>query len=257
MKKTTLESLRHVCTLSLLLGAPLVFAQPAHVPPSGSPATAPGADPAPPPTPDQIGYLLGLSFGAQMHEVGFSSEFTQEGLSRGVKAGLQGKVPTPAEKQEIQVLVRMAMQSALARNQGAAADFLARNAKVKGVITTASGLQYKIVSAGDKKAPAIHAGDKVTVDYRGTLLDGSEFDSSYSRGMPTTFAVNGVIKGWQEALVLMRPGDKWQLFVPSELAYGDAPRPKIPGASLLIFEVNVLNVEPPPAAAPRSASPPK
>jgi FKBP-type peptidyl-prolyl cis-trans isomerase len=245
--------------LLLVAAAPLAFAQtppPAKNPP---PVVAPGADPAPPPTPEQVGYLLGLGFGAQMHEIGFSNEFTVEGVTRGVKAGMQGKQLTPAEQQQVQGIVRMAMQGAVTRNQAAAKEFAAHNAKEKGVVTTASGLQYKVVSSGDKKAPAIHAADKVTVDYRGTLIDGTEFDSSYSRGMPATFPVNGVIKGWQEALVLMRPGDKWKLFVPPDLAYGDAPRPKIPGGSLLVFDVNVLSVEPaaPAAAPPGTPHPPK
>jgi FKBP-type peptidyl-prolyl cis-trans isomerase len=241
--------------LLLVATAPLAFAQTPPPAKNPAPAVAPGADPAPPPTPEQVGYLLGLGFGAQMHEIGFSNEFTVEGLARGVKAGMQGKQPTPAEQQQIQGIVRMAMQRAVTRNQTAAKDFVAHNAKEKGVVTTVSGLQYKVVSSGDKKAPAIHAADKVTVEYRGTLIDGSEFDSSYSRGMPATFPVNGVIKGWQEALVLMRPGDKWKLFIPPELAYGDAPRPKIPGGSLLVFDVNVVSVEP--AAPAAAAHPPK
>ena len=97
------------------------------------------------------------------------------------------------------------------------------------MVTTASGLQYKILAAGDKKAPPSHATDKVTVDYRGKLINGTEFDSSYSRGMPATFPVNGVIKGWQEALVLMKPGAKWQLFIPPDLGLRRcAAQPKIP-----------------------------
>ena len=114
---------------------------------------------------------------------------------------------------------------------------MARNGKEKGVVTTASGLQYKILAAGDKKAPPIALTDTVTVEYRGKLADGMEFDSSYSRGVPATFPVNGVIKGWQEALVLMKPGAKWQLFVPPELAYGPRAQQKIPANSLLIFDV--------------------
>jgi len=149
--------------------------------------------------------------------------------------------------------VRAIAEAAAARNKAAAKDFLARNAHEKGVVTTASGLQYKILSAADKKAAPIAPTDKVTVDYRGKLLDGTEFDSSYSRGVPATFPVNGVIKGWQEALVLMKPGAKWQLFIPPELAYGPTPKPKIPPNSLLIFDVTVLSAEaatPPPVALP-------
>ncbi len=135
--------------------------------------------------------------------------------------------------------------------------FWQHNAHEKGVITTASGLQYKVIAAGDSKAAHITPTDKVTVDYRGKLIDGSEFDSSFSRGVPASFPVSGVIKGWQEALVLMKPGAKWQLFVPPDLAYGATSRPKIPPGSLLIFEVNVISAEssaPPPSAA-RPATP--
>ena len=176
-----------------------------------------------------------------------------DAVTKGMKEGLQGKQPTPAEQQQIQAYARAAMLVEVARNQAAAKDYLARNAQEKGVITTDSGLEYRILVVGDKNAPDIKATDKVTVDYRGKLIDGSEFDSSYSRGTPATFPVNGVIKGWQEALVLMKPGAKWQLFIPPALAYGDTPRPKIPGGSLLIFEVSLLRAEPP--AAPAAAAP--
>jgi len=97
--------------------------------------------------------------------------------------------------------------------------------------------------------------DSVTVQYRGKLLDGTEFDSTYARGAPATFTVNGVIPGWQEALVLMKPGAKWQLFVPPELAYGARPQPGIPGGSLLIFDVELVSVKPSAAAAPAPARP--
>jgi FKBP-type peptidyl-prolyl cis-trans isomerase FklB len=197
--------------------------------------------------------LFGLMFGTQMHNAGMGSDVVIDAVTKGMKEGLQGKQPTPAEQQQIQAYARASMQAQIARNQTAAKEYLARIAQEKGVVTTDSGLEYKILAVGDKKAPDIKPTDKVTVEYRGTLIDGTEFDSSYSRGMPATFPVNGVIKGWQEALVLMKPGAKWQLFIPPGLAYGDNPRPKIPGGSLLIFEVNLLSALPPapaPAAAP-------
>ena len=124
--------------------------------------------------------------------------------------------------------------------------------------TTADGLEYKVLAAGNAKAAAVQPGDEVTVQYRGRLLDGSEFDSSYSRNAPATFKVNGVIKGWQEALVLMKPGAKWEIFVPPELAYDTNPRPGIPAGSLLIFDVELVSVKPsdaPPAAATPSGPP--
>jgi FKBP-type peptidyl-prolyl cis-trans isomerase FklB len=218
------------------------------------PTTAPGADPGPAPTPDQISYLIGLVFGAQMHNTGIGPEaIVSDAVVRGLKDGLQGKQPSPADQQQLQAYARSAGDAMLARNANAAKEFLAKNAKVRGVVTTASGLEYKILAAGDKNAPSIAPTDKVTVDYRGKLIDGSEFDSSYSRGVPTTFPVNGVIKGWQEALVMMKPGAKWQLFIPPELAYGARGQPKIPPNSLLIFEVNVIGAEA--AGAPPKAPP--
>src|ERR1700723_1728090 len=254
MKKSTVGILRRIVGMSVLVAFAAVAA--AQTPPPASkppPATAPGADPAPAPTPDQISYVFGLIFGAQMHTAGITNEVVPEAVLRGLKEALQGKQPSQAEQMQIQTFVRSVAEAAGAKNQVAAKDFLARNGREKGVVTTASRLQYKIITAGDKKGPPGSAGDTVTVDYRGKLIDGSEFDSSYSRGMPATFPVNGVIKGWQEALVLMKPGAKWQLFIPPELAYGPRAQPKIPANSLLIFEVNLLSDEA--AGAPPKAPP--
>jgi len=218
------------------------------------PTTAPGADPGPGPTPEQLSYVFGLIYGAQLHNTGITSESViSEAVIRGMRDGLQGKQPTPADQQQAQAYARSMFDAVATRNATAAKEFLARNGKEKGVVTTNSGLQYKILAAGDKKAPPIGPTDNVTVDYRGKLLNGTEFDSSYSRGMPATFPVNGVIKGWQEALVQMKPGAKWQLFVPPELAYGPRSQPKIPPNSLLIFDVNLQSVEP--ANAPPKAPP--
>lgn len=255
MKKPTVRFWRHAVSCVVMMSfAGLGVAQtpaPAVRPP---PATAPGADPGPPPTPDQISYLIGLVFGAQMHNTGIEpNAIVSDAVVRGLKDGLQGKQPSPGDQQQLQAYARAAGDALLARNANAAKEFLAKNGKARGVVTTASGLQYKILAAGDKKAPAITATDNVTVDYRGKLINGTEFDSSYSRGMPATFPVNGVIKGWQEALVMMKPGAKWQLFVPPELAYGARGQPKIPPNSLLIFEVNVISAEA--AGAPPKAPP--
>jgi len=185
-------------------------------------------------------------------------------MTRGLQDGLQGKKTTSADQQQLNAFVRTVMESAIARNQAAAKDFLAHNAHEKGVVTRTSGLQYKVLVPGDRKAPPIAATDEVAVQYRGTLLDGTEFDSTYSRPGPMTFVVNGVIPGWQEALVLMKPGAKWQIFVPPELGYGAAPQRGIPGGSLLIFEVELLSVKenslpaaPPGTPGARPAPPPK
>jgi FKBP-type peptidyl-prolyl cis-trans isomerase FklB len=122
------------------------------------------------------------------------------------------------------------------------AAFLAANAKKDGVTTTASGLQYKVIKSGMGESPKLS--DTVKVHYQGTLIDGTIFDSSIQRGQPITFPVSGVIAGWTEALQLMKVGDKWQLFIPARLAYGEqSPTPAIPPNSVLIFEVELLGIE--------------
>ena len=127
--------------------------------------------------------------------------------------------------------------------------FLSKNKSNAGVITLPDGLQYTVLAEGTGAMPA--ANDVVSVNYRGTLLDGTEFDSSYKRGQPAQFPVNGVIKGWTEALQLMKTGSKWKLFIPSDLAYGENGQRGIPPNSVLVFEVELLSVQaPPPPAAP-------
>jgi FKBP-type peptidyl-prolyl cis-trans isomerase FklB len=243
MKHTTVGTLSWTCGAWLMVAAaPLALAQPPSQPP-GTPGTPSAANSTPAPTPAQSGYLFGLTYGEQLHGVGITDQVAIEDIVRGLKDGLQGKKSTPADRQLVQEFVRSTMEAAIGRNQAAAKDFLARNGQQKGVVTTASGLEYKILVPGDRKAPAITPTDAVTVQYRGKLLDGTEFDSSYARGTPASFTVNGVIRGWQEALVLMKPGAKWQLFVPPELAYGASPKPGIPGGSLLIFDVELLSAK--------------
>ncbi len=140
-------------------------------------------------------------------------------------------------------------------NKKAGEAFLAANKSKDGVVTLPDGLQYKILTPGTGPKPA--ATDSVVCNYRGTLVNGTEFDSSYKRGQPVTFPVNGVIKGWQEALPLMPVGSKWQLFVPSELAYGDhAMSPELGANSTLIFEVELLSIKDKAAAnTPAATSP--
>jgi FKBP-type peptidyl-prolyl cis-trans isomerase FklB len=250
MKHTTGGIVLKACAAWLIIAAaPHAGAQTTPPAPGAPPAPTATDQPAPSPSIDETSYLFGLTFGEQMHHVGITDQLTIDAVARGLKDGLQGKKSTPADQQQLQEYVRSVMQAAALRNQAAAKDFLARNAKEKGVTTTASGLQYKVILPGDKKAAAVAPTDEVTVQYRGKLLDGTEFDSSYAHGKPVTFTVNGVIKGWQEALVLMKPGAKWQLFIPSDLAYGEAPKPGIPSGSLLIFDVELVSVKSSGAAA--------
>lgn len=252
MKTLTRHLIRGACTGAILLSAaPWAGAQaPVQTPP-------PAAEPAPL-SGDQASYLFGLTFGEQLRSIGISGDLSSDSISRGLKEGLQGKKAAPADRQQLQEYVRATVMAAGQRNMKAAQDFLASNGKKPGVKTTASGLEYKIDKAGDAKAPAITATDEVQVNYRGTLLDGSEFDSSASHGRPLDIPVGNVIKGWQEALVLMKPGAKWTLYIPPELAYGARPQPSIPANSLLIFDLEVLSAKPAQTApAPaRPAAPP-
>lgn len=234
---------RTCCAWVLVAAAPLVGAQtPSPAPNTPAPSAVAGTEPQASSV-DQTSYLFGLTFGEQLHRVGITDQVSIDAITRGMKDGLHGKKSTPADQQQVQTYVRSVMEAATAHNQAAAKDFLARNAQEKGVKTTPSGLQYKILAPGDGKAAAVAPTDTVTVQYRGKLLDGSEFDSTYVRGVPASFPVNGVIRGWQEALVLMKPGAKWELFVPPELGYDASPKPGIPGGSLLIFDVELLSVK--------------
>ena len=129
------------------------------------------------------------------------------------------------------------------KNKKAGEEFLAKNKKEKGVVTLESGLQYKIIKDGQGKKPL--ATDTVTVNYRGALINGKEFDSSYQRGTPATFSVNGIIKGWQEALPLMKEGAKWQVFIPAELGYGlqGGPGGGIGPNETLIFDIELIGIK--------------
>jgi FKBP-type peptidyl-prolyl cis-trans isomerase len=257
MKQATRSTTRLACAAASVLAAAPLLAQAPSPPatPSNQAAPAvrtPPAAPAPI-TDEQASYLFGLTFGEQLHTIGVGSQVSPDAVMRGVKEALQGKQSTAVEKQQIQQYVKVSMQAAGERNKAASADFLAKNGSKKGVQTTASGLQYKVIKPGDAKAAPIALTDEVTVNYRGKLIDGTEFDSSYTRGQPATFQVGGVIKGWQEALMLMKPGASYELFVPPDLAYGSQPKPTIPANSVLIFDVELLSVKAKSAPAPAGA----
>ncbi len=215
---------------------------------------APISPPAPSLSPEQASYEFGMTFGEQLRHAGLHQNLVLDAVMRGVKDAIAGKKLSSSDQQQLAQYVRSVREAQGVRNTAAAREFLASNAHQSGVKTTASGLQYKIIAAGDTKAASPGPTDQVTVNYRGKLLDGSEFDSSYAHGQPATFPANRVIKGWQEALVLMKPGSKYQLFVPPELAYGMDARPGIPPGSLLIFDVELVGVQPS-AQAPVAAEP--
>ncbi len=207
-------------------------------------------------------YAIGVSVGAELRRSGVVMEdISPERVAAGLRDALGGKTEMSQEyQQSIMVMLRKAHeQQAAVRakeaepNHAAAKAFLAENGKKKDVVTTASGLEYKVITPGSGEPPK--PGDMVTVNYKGTLLNGTEFDSSAKHGGPATFPSNGVIKGWQEALALMKPGSKYQLWIPPTLAYDVESPPTIPPGSMLIFEVELLSIKPAAAAAPPAGHP--
>jgi FKBP-type peptidyl-prolyl cis-trans isomerase len=226
--------------------APAAAAAPAPATAPAATAGAPAAAPAL--SAEQASYNFGMTFGEQLRHVGLNDDINVDAMTRGLKDSLGGKKLSPGDQQQLSQYVRNVREAAGTRNKNAAKEFLASNGQQKGIKTTASGLQYKILTPGDVKASSPRPEDQVTVQYRGKLLDGTEFDSSFSRGQPATMQANRVIKGWQEALALMKPGSKWELYIPPELGYDLNSPPGIPPGSLLIFDVDLLTVQ----AAPKA-----
>jgi FKBP-type peptidyl-prolyl cis-trans isomerase FklB len=226
---------------SALIAIAVTFASVSAAQTTPAPATAP----APAPTAEQKAqgsYSLGVSIGTQLRGSGLTTDTVAlDRVLQGLKDALAGTAQAgPADNEKVNTLIESARAAAGARNKATARKFLDDNGKKKGIVTTKSGLQYRVVAPGKGNSPK--ATDQVSVHYKGTLLDGTEFDSSYKRGEPATFPVNGVIKGWQEALVLMKPGAKWELYIPPELAYDMNSPPVIPPGSALKFEVELLQV---------------
>jgi FKBP-type peptidyl-prolyl cis-trans isomerase FklB len=202
---------------------------------------------------DKISYAIGVDMAKGLKRSGL--DIQSDMLARGMKDAASGGAmlmteeevrgtlaKLQAEMMKKQAEARKAMEAGSGEKKKEGEAFLAANKAKEGVVTLPSGLQYKIIKAGDGKKPANT--DSVECNYRGTLIDGTEFDSSYKRGQPATFRVTGVIPGWTEALQLMPEGSKWQLFIPSELAYG----PRGAGGAIgpnetLIFELDLLGIK--------------
>ena len=195
-------------------------------------------------------YSFGVDFAKRLEQQGIDLDI--QALNRGIKDQASGKKLAFEEaemnqfkteySQQLRAELQKQQAELAAKNLEAGNKFLAENAKKDGVVTTESGLQYKVIRSGDGPSPK--ADDTVTTHYRGTLIDGREFDSSYSRGQPASFPVNGVIKGWTEALQLMKVGDKWELYIPSDLAYGPSQRSElIQPNSTLVFELELLGIK--------------
>ncbi len=199
---------------------------------------------------DKVSYAIGVDVGSALkrQDVDVNTDLFMRGLKDALSGGKklltdeEIKETMTAFSKELAAKQAEAMKKLAEKNKEEGDAFLTENKKKEGVKTLPDGLQYKILTEGKGKSPK--DSDTVTVNYRGTFIDGKEFDSSYKRGQPATFAVNGVIRGWTEALQMMKEGSKWQLFVPSSLAYGEKGAGGVIGPNAtLIFEVELVSIK--------------
>lgn len=195
---------------------------------------------------EKISYILGMDIGNNLKRQ--SIDIDTNILARGVKDAFSGSQPLLTEQEIRETMAAfqkemMTKQEEIRKkNKKEGETFLAENKKKEGVKTLPSGLQYMVIKAGTGRKPKLT--DTVTTHYREILIDGTEFDSSYLRGQPVSFQVNGVIPGWTEALQLMEEGAKWRLFIPSNLAYGEQGKSGIIGPNMtLIFEIELLSIQ--------------
>jgi FKBP-type peptidyl-prolyl cis-trans isomerase FklB len=199
---------------------------------------------------DKLSYSMGVATGTQMKRQ--SVDVDVDMFAKGLRDSISGGKLQMTEQQVQDTLMKFQQEMTAKQaektkqlteiNKKEGEAFLSENKKKEGVKTLPSGLQYKVITDGTGKKPK--ESDTVTTHYRGTLIDGTEFDSSAKRGQPATFPVKGVIKGWTEALQLMKEGSKWQLFVPSDLAYGDrGAGAQIGPNATLIFEVELISIQ--------------
>ena len=230
-----------------LLATLVVFITAAALAAEDKPATV--AKPALETTVQKVSYVIGIDLGRNFKGQGIEVDMNL--LSQGIRDGMAGgqALLTDDEMREVMTMFQREMMARQedqmkvlgGKNQADAKKFFAENKGKPGVVTLPSGLQYKVIQAGTGRTPK--PTDTVTAHYRGTLLDGTEFDSSYRRGEPAAFPVSGVIGGWTEALQLMKVGAKWQLFIPADLAYGPRGGPPVIGPNAaLIFEVELVSI---------------
>ena len=212
---------------------------------------------------DKASYAIGLNIGKSMHKD--SVDIDTSIFVRGLRDGLSGgktlltddevRAAISAFQTDLRAKREAKLEALAVSNKKEGDAFLAENKTKEGIVTLPSGLQYKILSEGTGPKPA--AADTVVCDYKGTLVDNTEFDSSYKRGEPATFPVSGVIKGWTEALQLMPVGSKWELFIPPDLAYGErgGPGGGIGPNATLIFEVELKSIQPKASVQPPDPAP--
>ncbi|MFH1058684.1 MAG: FKBP-type peptidyl-prolyl cis-trans isomerase [Pseudomonadota bacterium] len=238
--------------VALFLASPVLAAEPA--------APAPDLE-------KHSSYALGMKIGSDLKDK--EVKLDADSFVKGLKDGLAGNKPALSDEEMQKALMEFGRQmqarqldklkAVAEKNLSEGQAFLKANAGKAGVKTTTSGLQYKALTAGKGAMPK--AGDTVMVNYRGRLIDGTVFDDSYQRGQPAVFELEGIIKGWQEALQMMKEGDRWEIYIPSELAFGpQGAGPQIGPNAALVFEVELIKVNPQPdkdAAAEKKAEPAK
>ena len=203
---------------------------------------------------DSLAYAIGVNISGSLQQqdlAKINTTLLQKGINDGLKSKpvIDPQVCNNTIQTYMQTLQQKLQASAMEKVGGEktkATAFLEANKKKPGVIALADGLQYEIIKKGDESGPMPKAADTFVAHYAGTLIDGTKFDNSYDRGEPLTLPVTGVIKGWTEILQMMHVGDKWRVFIPSDLAYGDrgAGGGQIPGGAALIFEMELLGVKP-------------
>ncbi len=197
---------------------------------------------------NRIGYSIGVNIGQNLVAQGIIADIDMDSFVAGMRDAAGDTVQLSNDElfaaiQLFQERMAAAAQAEMAENLAATETFLSSNAAKEGVTTTASGLQYLVLESGPADGSSPTANDAVLAHYHGTLIDGTVFDSSVDRGEPAEFGLSQVISGWTEALQLMKVGDKWRLFLPPNLAYGEqSPTPAIPPNSALIFDVELLEI---------------
>jgi FKBP-type peptidyl-prolyl cis-trans isomerase FklB len=194
---------------------------------------------------DSLSYAIGVNIGTNMKMQGIDN-LSYITLNKGIADALKGNKPLMDENQ-CNMTIQQKLQEYMGKKSGAVKEegrkFLENNKKQPGIVVLPSGIQYKIITQGSGVKPTLE--DTIKVHYKGTTIDGQIFDDSYSRGEPIEFPLGGLIEGWKQTLVLMPVGSKWQLFVPSDFAYGDrGAGANIPGGATLIFELELLDVKP-------------
>lgn len=218
---------------------------------ASAPAQEQGEQQQAPVDANKLSYSIGYLYGSQLGSMDF--EFNLERVLTGLQDAVNGTGPAVPEEEMQAALQQMEeglrrkqmeqLRQIALQNKEEGEKFLAENANKRGIEVMPSGLQYRVIEEGEGDRPTLE--DTVVVHYRGSLPDGLEFDSSFARGTPATFQVKSVIKGWQEALTMMREGAKWQIFVPPELAYGESGKRPIGPNQTLVFDLQLVDIKEP------------